>query len=130
MNLMRAKWQAIIVSCVLLAGCDSDQATIWSAIAASPNGVLIASAHTTQISGPGTAFVGTTVSLGVAKDTKPLVILGFANESAYPAGVTAVKLHWLSNTELDVTYNSGATISFQAIKAYGVAITAHQKASP
>ncbi len=128
MNLMRATWQVIIVSCVLLAGCGSDQATIWSAKAASPSGLLIASAHTTQISGPGTAWVGTKVYLGRGAD--PLLILSFANGSAYPAGNTAVKLHWLSNSQLDVTYKPGATIEFQAIKAFGVAISVHEQTSP
>lgn len=122
MNLMRATWKVIIVSSVLLAGCGSDQATIWSAKTASPSGLLIASAHTTQISGPGTAWVGTKVYLGRENGADPLLILSFANGSAYPASTTAVKLHWLSNSDLDVTYKPGETIEFQAIKAFGVAI--------
>jgi hypothetical protein len=127
---MHIKWQAIIVCCVLFAGCDSDQAIIWSATDASPNGALIASAHTTQTGGPGTAFVGTEVILEQAKIANKIAILGFSNESAYPTGATAVKLHWLSNSHLDVTFKPGATIEFQAIKALGVTITTHEETSP
>src|SRR5690348_10807868 len=119
---------ALFALCMLLAGCGSDQATIWSAKASSPNGQLVASAYTTQISGPGTAYVGTVVHLAQVKAHNNLLVLGFTNASAYPSGATAVGLHWLSNSQLDVTYKSGATINFQAIKALGVSITAHQQA--
>lgn len=117
---------AAIVGCVLLQGCH-DQAVIWSTSAVSPNGQLIASADTTQWGGLGTAYVATGVYLKQSKSSQhPLTILSFINESAYPAGVTEVKLSWLSDSQLDVTYKPGATIDFQAIKALGVNITVHK----
>lgn len=117
---------AAIVGCVLLQGCH-DQATIWSTTAVSPNGQIIASAETTQWGGLGTAYVATGVYLKQPKSSQPpLLILGFTNESAYPAGVTAVNLRWLSDSQLDVTYKPGATIDFQAIKALGVDISVHK----
>jgi hypothetical protein len=64
------------------------------------------------------------------KVARPVLVLGFTNESAYPSGVTAVTLHWLSNSRLDVTYKAGATIEFQAIKALGITITAHNPDTP
>jgi hypothetical protein len=115
-----------IVCCVLLQGCR-DQATIWSTTAVSPNGQIIASANTEQYGGLGTAYVSTGVYLKQSKSSKPpLLILGFTNESAYPAGVTEVNLRWLSDSQLDVTYKPGAIIDFQAIKAIGVDITVHK----
>lgn len=123
-----APHHVLFALCMMLTGCGSDQATIWSAKASSPNGQLVASAQTTQISGPGTAYVGTVVHLAQARARNRLLILSFTNASAYPSGTTAVDLHWLSNSQLDVTYKSGATINFQAIKALGVSITAHQQA--
>ncbi len=123
MHIGRASLFPLIASCLVLAGCGSDQAIVWSAKAASPNGQLVVSAETTQVAGPGTAWVGTSVHLEQAKVAHPLLILSFTNESAYPAGATAVTLRWLSNSQLDVTYRSGATIDFQAVKALGVTIT-------
>ena len=126
----RSTWTVIAFSCLLLAGCGSNQATIWSAKAKSPNGQLVAFAQTTQYGGPGTAYVGTVVYLKQQRNSQPpLLILGFVNDSAYPAGITSINLRWLSNSQLDVAYKSGATIDFQAIKALGVAISAHEQAS-
>ncbi|TAL74803.1 MAG: hypothetical protein EPN56_09905 [Rhodanobacter sp.] len=123
MHIGRATLFPLIASCLALVGCGSDQAIVWATKAASPNGQLVASAETTQVAGPGTAWVGTSVYLEQARVAHPLLVLSFANESAYPPGVTAVNLHWLSNSKLDVTYKSGAAIEFQAIKALGVTIT-------
>jgi hypothetical protein len=115
-----------ICSCALLSACG-DSATIWSAQAESPNGHLIATAQTIQNGGPGTASVDTAVYLKQPKSSQPpLLIVGFTNESAYPSGITAVQLHWQSNSQLDITYKSGATIDFQAIKALGADIAVHE----
>ncbi len=126
---MQASRLAALLICASLVGCGSDQATIWSAKSASPNGQLTASASTTQIAGPGNNWVGTSVYLEQTKVARPLLVLSFSNESAYPAGVTALTLHWLSNSQLDVTYRNGATIDFQAVKALGVDISIHQPAA-
>ena len=127
---MQATRLAALVLCASLVGCGSDQAIIWSTKSASPNGQITASASTTQIAGPGINSVDTTVYLEQTKVARPVLILSFSNQSAYPAGVTAVTLHWLSNSQLEVTYKDGATIEFQAVKAIGVAISTHKSAAP
>ena len=121
---------ATLLVCALVVGCGSDHATIWSTKTASPNGQLTASASTTLNSGPGNDWVGTTVYLEQTKVARPVLILSFSNESAYPTGVTAVALHWLSNSQLDVTYKDGARIEFQAVKAIGVVISTRKPAVP
>lgn len=130
MKPMQAMRLAALLICALLVGCGSDQATIWSTKSASPDGQLTASASTTQIAGPGNNWVGTTVYLEQTKVARPVLVLSFSNESEYPAGVTAVTLHWLSNSQLDVTYKDGATIEFQAVRAIGVAISTHKTGAP
>jgi hypothetical protein len=127
---MQATRLTVSLICALFAGCGSDQATIWSTKSLSPNGQLTVSASTTQITGPGNNWVGTTVHLEQTKVARPVLVLSFSNESASPADVTAVKLHWLSNSQLDVTYKNGATIEFQAVKALGVVISTHKSAAP
>jgi len=117
---------ATLLICALLVGCGSDKATIWAAKSASPDGQLTALARTTQISGPGNNWVGTAVYLEQTNVARPILILSFSNESAYPNGVTALTLHWLSNSQLDVTYKEGAAIEFQGVKAFGVAISTHK----
>jgi len=115
--------------CVLSSSC-SDDATIWSAKVDSPNGQLIATAQTVQTSGPGNNSVGTAVYLKQPLSSyPPVMVLGLSDESAYPVGVTAVELHWQSNSKLDVTYKAGATIEFQAVKALGADISVHQVSS-
>ena len=97
---------------------------IWSAEAKSPSGDWIAQASTLQSSGFGTADVETGVYLKWAAGSHPpTLILGFSNGAAYPRGITSVKMRWVSNSHLDVTYNAGATLNFQAIKAGGIEIT-------
>lgn len=126
------KWFMGLVTislCVLSTSC-SDDATIWSATVNSPNGQLIATAQTIQTSGPGNNSVGTAVYLKQPRSAyPPVTVLGFSNESAYPTGVTAVELHWQSNSKLDVTYKAGATIEFQAVRALGADISVHQASS-
>ena len=86
-------------------------------------------ASTIQNSGFGTGDVETGVYLKWASTTQhPTMILGFSNESAYPLGVTGVKMKWITNNHLDVAYGPGAKLNFQAIKAGGVEITVHQVA--
>lgn len=127
---MRVSLPAVVFVCAILPGCGSADAIIWSAKATSPDGQLAATASTTQVAGPGNNRVGTSVYVEQTKVARPVLVLGFTNESAYPSGVTAVTLHWLSNSRLDVTYKAGATIEFQAIKALGITITAHNPDTP
>ena len=114
--------------CFTLYGCGGGNSVIiWSATSKSPDGQWIAEAHTAQSSGLGTAAVATGVYIKQAvAHSEKIQILGFSNASAYPIGVTSVKMRWMTNSHLDVTYGKGAQLSFQVIKAYGLEFTAHQ----
>jgi len=104
---------------VMLVGCDRDFATIWSQEVKSPDGHWVAVASTTQNGGPGTASVDTAVYLKwLASSGSPTLILGLSNESAYPLGITRVRMSWLTDKHLDLAYCEG-TVGFQAIKAGG-----------
>lgn len=117
----------IVVLCMMLSGCGGNNAAIWSAESKSPNGNLVAQAYTLQSSGLGTSAVATGVYLKrAASSLPPTQVLGFSNNSAYPLGITGVKMKWITNSHLDVAYNAGATLNFQIAKADGVEITAHQ----
>jgi hypothetical protein len=65
--------------CVVLGvGCRQDVQTIWSAEARSPDGLWLATAHTVQHFGPGTAGIVTSVYLKRTNDSNsPTEILGF-----------------------------------------------------
>lgn len=122
-----AALSAVISLCIALAGCGSDSASVWSGAAKSPSGRWVSTATTMQNGGPGTAFVVTDVYLKwSASSASPTLILGLSNESAYPIGITAVKMTWLGENQLDLGYCEG-TIGFQAIKAGGdVDISVHK----
>ena len=111
----------IIGLCALVFGCR-DSAIIWSAESRSPDGHLLASARTEQFGGPGTAYVATTVYLKQISQP-PVEILEFANDSAFPSGITEVDMNWVNPTHLEVTYKGHATIDFQAVKCAGVDIS-------
>lgn len=117
----------IIMQCTLLSGCGGNDATIWSAESKSPNGDWVARAQTLQSSGFGTSAVATGVYLDKAADSMSTIqVLGFSNNAAYPLGVTSVKMTWITDSHLDVTYNAGATLNFKLIKTDDVEITVHQ----
>lgn len=121
----------IVALFVQLSGCSLsslDSATVWSAKSKSPDGKIVASAETIEIGGFGTAGPPATfVHLKYARvPGAGDLILGFGNPTARPVGVTAVKMKWVTNTHLDVTYTKPANLGFQAIKADGVQITVHQ----
>jgi hypothetical protein len=114
--------RATVVSVVLglglvLGGCGPDSASVWSGEAKSPSGRWVSTAITTQNGGPGTASVDTAVYLRwSASSAPPTLILALSNETAYPIGITAVKMTWLTEGQLDLGYCEGA-VGFQAIKA-------------
>jgi hypothetical protein len=129
---MGASARATVVLSVLglsltLAGCGPDAASVWSGEAKSPSGRWVSTATTTQNGGPGTASVDTAVYLRwSASSAPPTLILGLSNETAYPVGVTAVRMTWLTEDRIDLGYCEG-TVGFQAIQAGGsVGITVHR----
>lgn len=118
----------VVVLCAQLSSCNG-VTTVWSAESKSPSGQFIAEAHTVTIGGFGTAAPPvTSVYLRFARHSPwpPFLILAFANPTADPIGVTAVKMVWITKSHLDVTYKKPAFLTFQAIKAAGVQITVHQ----
>jgi len=113
-----------IAICLLAFGCKDSGTTIWSADTPSPDRNWVASASTKQWSGPGTAYVGTSVYLKRPDDSKPPIeILEFANDSAYPSGITDVEMTWLTPSHLEVAYKGHATLNFQAVKCAGIDIS-------
>jgi hypothetical protein len=117
----------MVGACVLACGCQ-DSAIIWSAQSRSPDGRWLVSASTEQFSGPGTAYVGTTVYL--KQDSHPQVeILELSNESAYPAGVTSIGMNWLTPSHLELTYQGHASLNFQAVKCGGIDISVRDLSS-
>ena len=119
----------LVAACGMVLGCR-DVATIWSAEARSPDGNWTARARTDQYGGPGTAFVGTSVYLYWINGSKPpVLILGLSNESAYPNGITSVKMNWLTPSKLELAYQGHASIDFEAIKCAGIDISVRDLSS-
>ena len=113
--------------CAVLSGCGGNAVPLWSAESTSPNGDWVAQAYTLQSSGFGTAAVGTGVYLKRTQDShESIQVLGFSNDSAYPVGVTSVKLKWVDDSHLDVTYGRAAKLNFQAVMTSDVKVTEHQ----
>jgi hypothetical protein len=114
----------VLGSCILVFGCRDEGTTIWSQGVRSPDGHWLATAATKQWSGPGNAYVATIVYLeGIDGSQPPAEVLGFSNDSAYPAGITNVKMEWITPNHLNVTYGGHATLDFQAIKCAGIDIS-------
>jgi len=106
-----------------VSGCK-DSAVIWSKDVESPDHRWVASAHTEQLGGPGTAAVITSVSLHAAKTSRrPLEILSLENASAYPGGITNIEMNWKTANQLELIYRGDATIDFQAVKVANVEVS-------
>jgi hypothetical protein len=120
----------IVGSLVLVSGCRDKGTTIWSKEVRSPDGQWLAAAATKQWSGAGTAYVATSVYLKwMGGSQPPIEILGFSNDSAYPSGITNVKMEWVTPKHLEVTYGSHAKLDFQAVKCNGIDISVRDLSS-
>lgn len=120
----------VVACCVLACGCRDEGTTVWSNGVRSPDGQWLATAATKQWSGPGNAYVATSVYLkGVDDSQVPAQVLGFSNDSAYPAGITNVKMEWVTPKHLNVTFGGHATLDFQAIKCDGIDISVRDLSS-
>jgi hypothetical protein len=116
-----------MVTILFLSGCGSGCSEVWSAEATSPDGKWVSRAITTECSGFGTGYVSTAVSLNQPSASRHATdILYLVNENARPIGVTAVTLKWITSSHLDITYYSGAAVTFQVIKYAGFDISAHK----
>ena len=116
---------SILTVCAFVSGCKNC-AIIWSGESQSPDKHFVASAHTVQCGGLGTAYVSTAVYLK-QRGQSPVEILGISYESAYPLGITAVNMTWITPSHLSITYKGQATIYFQVVKCAGVEITIEKK---
>jgi hypothetical protein len=114
-----AIWSTAVLLCSLVSGCK-DAATIWSAESNSPDGRWIASAHTDQYGGPGTAGILSTVTLRQVKGRQDKIEVLQLSQDA--TGVD-LKLNWLTPTHLEITYKQPASVDFQAIKCGGIDIS-------
>ena len=105
--------------CTLVSGCR-DVATIWSTDSSSPDGRWVASAHTDQYGGPGTAGILSTVTLRQVKGKQDKIEVLQLSQDATQVDL---KLNWLSPTHLEITYKQPASVDFQAIKCGGIDIS-------
>lgn len=120
----------IVGACILASSCSNDAATIWSAKAPSPDGHWVAIANTDQQSGPGTDGIYTVVSLKRINDSRPPTqILLFSHNEESNAHTIDMRIHWLTSSHLNVTYNGRATLDFQAIKCSGIDISVQNLSS-
>ena len=123
----RVAWCSVVLIaiCAGSMGCRDEGTTIWSREVQSPNGKWLASAQTKQWSGPGNAYVETSVYLKLIADKQPPVqVLDFPNESDFPGG--AVNVEWTSPNHLTVTYRGQPTFNFQAVKCGDVDISVEE----
>jgi hypothetical protein len=96
-------------------GCRDEGTTIWSREIQFPNGKWLAIAQTKQWSGPGSAYVETSVYLKlIAGKQPPVQVLDFPNESAFPGG--AVNVEWTSPNHLTVTYSNDLQLSGRQVR--------------
>jgi hypothetical protein len=116
---------AVISACVLAFGCP-EVATIWSAQSRSPDGLWLASAHTKQHGGPGTAGVETIVHLKRTNVSEtPQAILTFLHDPslASQSGETInLNMKWVTPKRLEATYTGHADLELQVVKYGGIDI--------
>jgi hypothetical protein len=124
-SFQRALWCLIVLGFLGLPSCRDEGTIVWSAEVRSPDRRWLASADTKQWGGPGGAYVSTSVYLKPMGGGKPSVeILGLADPTAYPNGITSVKLTWITPTHLDIDYSGQSTVDLQVVKFQDIEITA------
>lgn len=115
------RWAPLFGLCLFLAACGPDQAVIWKLETKSPKGDWLAVAKTTQYGGPGTAGLYTEVNIkrpGQEGDGA-----GVFNASIGSPKNSNVKVRWLTNSQLEITYYGDAEREFQAIYFGGIDIS-------
>jgi hypothetical protein len=118
----RAVSVAAIGFFLLVSGCGKDPVTIPSQQVLSPDKKLIATSVILNWDGPGNNADATSVRMQLSGySAPPTEILGFDQNGTYDCYIT---LHWQDNAHLDVGYK-GCGLVFQAVKAFGVAISVH-----
>ena len=113
----------VIVIFIAASGCRDTGRTVWSKEVQSPDGQWLAKADTKQWSGPGNAYVATSVCLQRTSGREPQIeVLSFSNNSAYPSG-SGISMEWTTPKHLTVTNEGHATLNFQAIKCADIEIS-------
>ena len=101
--------------CVFLSGCKKDP-PVSSAESKSPDGKLVATAHTFANSGfgggPPTTFVYLSWVAGLQSPTLILSLTG-GSDAAVDANV---EMKWLNSNHLELKYKENQNVDFQAIK--------------
>lgn len=111
---------AMIFAC----GCRHGVDTIWKAEVRSPDGQWLARAQTDQRSGFGTDGATTAVYLRPTNGSRqPVEILSFSQNENAQTSLIGLKMKWVNDTHLIVSYNNYATLDFQAIKYAGIDIS-------
>ena len=114
-------------ACFIATACR-DAATTWSTEAISPDGLWIATAHTDQWGGPGTAYDATTVDLRPAHSSQaPTRIALFSHEHAK----IKLELRWTGPTRLEVAYGPSekpkdhVSLDFYVARLNGINVSVH-----
>ena len=108
--------------CVSISSCHGPKTT-WSAESRSPDGKMIATAHTVQTSGIGTGDPGTRVYLNWTTGSQPPTIILAFTEGPDEPGSMNVGMNWLTPKHLELTYKGRRMLDFQAVKCHGVDIS-------
>lgn len=108
-----------------LVGCGDDKKVTALTTSRSPDGNWAVFANMVQYGGPGTAGLQIEVSLGPARqpDERAMILLLDPDQRVSAAGDT-ILVNWRSSRSLSIKYPKGSSIDFQAIKAYGLNISA------
>jgi hypothetical protein len=109
---------------MLLSGCESDRAVVCQADAMSPDGGYKVHAETVQQSGPGNAWVSTTVKLTQKGQEAGVDILGLSHHLLPGPPGYAVRMRWLGPRRLLLAWAPGSEVNFQAVRAITVDIEA------
>lgn len=103
---------------VVLSGCSENPVTIWSAQFPSPDGKWIAIARTYQYSGPGNAYVDTSLYLrSDYEHKKEQVVLD------YPDIGKEMSVKWIAPSQLEVTLRKHVEIDLETVIFSTVTIT-------
>ena len=119
----------IIALCALLVGCRDQGTTIWSKGVPSSDNEWVATAVTKQWSGPGNAYVETTIYLKrTSGSQRPVEILNFpeVGPSSRPGWPMTIK--WITNSRLDIAVDSRSNLGFH--KMAGIEISVEDVSNP
>ncbi|MFI5116012.1 MAG: hypothetical protein ACHP8B_04865 [Terriglobales bacterium] len=100
--------------CVFLSACKAPP--VSSAESKSPDGRLVATAHTFANSGLGGGPPTTFVYLNWATGSRPPVLILSLTGGSDTSVDKNVEMKWLNSTHLELKYNKNQTVDFQAIK--------------